>query len=449
MKTPVNSKRDLRMQFRLLAVLIWCITFSGLLQSSAMMAQTSSAPVPLVQKGDPVDWWFVFKFNSKVFPGCGGQAERACAFGGSVQSYKNFSQQFVYASSENPSLQQGGDCVGDTTTDPVGATFDEVYNGNFFYVVWNDQFYDDPKIQGCTQSCSAPWGHSKGMVAWGDAGEGLVMQVTTPSWPAAGSSASPRQNDGNTLGCVDDNDVQVSQHFFALKLTHDDLVKVLTALQNASVVTDPQNTQIVKNGGPADIQQLVTGLGTKSSSSTLTKDTLSTGVQLISKPSALHVPPWQMVSAVLGGASLRAATWWATPYIYSTTASTKLKCWDSSLSNPGPVAIATTGRWNGEEFGLTGGLGTNFNHAKIGVTTSGDAHYSIFGDMNQQGSASGPNCGSSQNGRGGTFYVLDDAKLFAGVTDLIAGGTAPTKAPAKKSAKSGTTNTSTKKKSTE
>jgi len=51
-----------------------------------------------------------------------------------------------------------------------------------------------------------------------------------------------------------------------------------------------------------------------------------------------------------------------------------------------------------------GGAGPNFNHAKIGVSISGNHNYAIFGDMNQQGSLS-TNCKSSQNGRGGLFYV--------------------------------------------
>jgi hypothetical protein len=44
--------------------------------------------------------------------------------------------------------------------------------------------------------------------------------------------------------------------------------------------------------------------------------------------------------------------------------------------------------------------------------------------MNQQGSLD-TNCGSSQNGRGGTFYVVDNEQLFNGVRDLIQGDTAP------------------------
>jgi hypothetical protein len=392
-------------------------------------ASVTGAPVPLLSTGHPVSWWFVFKFNSASFPKCGGTAARTCPFGGQVQNYAAYSQQFVYASSETHTLQQGNDCLGDTTGDPVGATFDEVYNNSFNYVIWNDQFYDDPQIQGCTTSCSAPWGHSKGMLAWNDAGEGLVLQVTTPSWPAAGSLQSPRATDGNTLGCVKDDNVLVSQHFFALKITKDDLLKILAALHNASVVTDTQNPQIVKNGGPSDVQQLVTQLGAKSNGKSFTSDVLSSGVELISKPSKLNVPPWQMVSSILGGTSLRAATWWANPKIYTTTGSTSVSCWDNSLSNPGAVQIATTGHWAGQEFGLTGGPGKNFNHAKIGVSVSGTHHYSIFGDMNQQGTVSGQQCSSSQNGRGGLFYVIDDADLFDGLTGLISGGTAPTHAP--------------------
>jgi hypothetical protein len=390
-----------------------------------------SAPVPLLEKGHPVDWWFVFKFNSKAFPGCGGDATRQCAFGGDVQDYPHFGQQFVYASSEAPTLKQGSNCAGDTTSDPIGATFDEVYNGLFCYVIWNDQFYDDPVIAGCSKSCSAPWGHSKGMLAWNDAGEGFVLQVTTPSWPAAGSKRFPRATDGNTLGCVEDDNVEVSQHFFALKLSKDDLTKVLDALQNASVVTDPSKPQIVNNGGPADVQRLVQGLGVRSGNDKAKKVQLSSGVQLISKPSGLHVPPWQMVSAELGGIPLRTATWWANPKIYTTTGATTITCWDDALGTPGAVEIATSGQWNGKKFGLTGGPGTNFNHAKLGVSTSGSHPYSIFGDMNQQGSLSAPKCSSSQNGRGGLFFVVESQTLSESLAALLKGATAPTSAPSR------------------
>lgn len=244
-------------------------------------AQRSAAPVPLLKAGQPVDWWFVFKFNAAKFSGCGGGAQRACTFGGKVQQYPAFSQQFAVASSSAAELQMTNGCAGDTAADPLGATFGQVYTGAFHYLIWNDQFYSDPEIQGCGDNCGAPWGHSKGLLAWNDAGDGVVLQVSTPSWPAAGSRATPRRSDGNTLGCVKDNDVKVSQHFFALKITKADLLNVLKALANASVVTDPANTQIVRNGGPADVQALVKTLGQKSTSTEFTKATLSSGVTLI------------------------------------------------------------------------------------------------------------------------------------------------------------------------
>lgn len=431
---PIESVRSVfRSTLNAALVAVYLAVLPGLLgYIGYATAAGESAPKPLLKEGKPVDWWFAFKFNSKSFPGCGGgnSEKRECPFGGDVQNY-TFSQQFVFASSESQTLEKGGGCVGGTTTDPLGVTFEQVYNGSYYYVIWNDQFYDDPSIAGCSTSCGSPWGHSKGMLAWNESGEGFVLQVTTPSWPAAGSKLFPRKTDGNTLGCVKDDDVKVSQHFFALKLTKSDLVNVLNGLKNASVVTDPNNRQVVNNGGPKDVQTLVNSLGTKSKSKSVTKVQLSSGVGLISKPSALHVPPWQMVSAELGGVPLRTATWWANPQIYSTTATTKITCWDSSLEAPGSVAIAITGEWNGTTFGLKGGPGPDFNHAKIGVSTSGDNHFAIFGDMNQQGTISGTNCGSSQNGRGGLFYVIENKVLSDQVANLIKGGTAPTEAPTK------------------
>jgi hypothetical protein len=379
------------------------------------------APSPLVRKGHAVDWWFAFKFNAASFPGC--SAAKMCPFGGGVQHYVS-GQQFVYATSEDPTLKMRTDCIGETTMDPVGATFDELYNGSPYYVVWNDQFYENPHVAGCRGSCRAPWGHSKGMVAWDDSGRGVVLQVSTPSWPAAGSARHPRIGDGNTLGCVVDDDVKMSQHFFALALTKHDLVLLLRALRNASVVTDPANSQIVRNGGPPDVQELVTALGTPSKSKMPTKSILSNGVILISKPSHLNVPPWQMVSALLGGIPLRTATWWMKPSIPTTTASTPISCWSSTLGDPGPVEIATSGEWEGETLGLKGGPGSGFNHAKIGVSTSGPVRYAIFGDMNQQGALSG-NCARSQNGRGGLFYAVKNDTLAEAVAGLIHGDTAP------------------------
>src|SRR5262245_57283192 len=56
------------------------------------------APSPLIAQGQAVDWWFVFKFNTNTFPGCGDDGQRSCPFGGELKAY-DFGQQFIYASS--------------------------------------------------------------------------------------------------------------------------------------------------------------------------------------------------------------------------------------------------------------------------------------------------------------------------------------------------------------
>ncbi len=193
---------------------------------------------------------------------------------------------------------------------------------------------------------------------------------------------------------------------------------------NASVVTNPGNPQLVNNGGPPEIQDAVKALGKKSKATKVFKTQLSAGIGVLSKPSSLHVPPWQLVSSQLDRVSLRVASWWTNPAIASTKASTPIDCWDSSLPKPGAVQIATSGHWQDTVFGLKGGGGPDFNHAKVGVSTSGAHHFVILGDMNQQGALSDSNCGRSQNGRGGLFFVVDDPGLWASVTDLLDGKSA-------------------------
>ena len=413
-----------RLTRRVLALLVLALLT---LTSGLLSAAHAESPGPVLQKGEAsVDWWFVFKFNAQAFPGCGGSAIRHCIFGGDVQEYAKFGQQYLYATG-GKGLKKGTNCLGDSTKDPVGATFEQVYNTSLHYVIWNDQFYNDPDIPGCSTFCSAPWAHSKGMLVWDDDGAGFVMQVTTPNWPGAGSKTTPRQNNGNTLGCLTadgetpKNNVLVSQHFFSLKLTKDDVLKVLAAVQHAGVVTVHDSSadgrdQVVNNGGPEEIRQKVDELGVKPQSTSFTKETLSSGVQLIAKSSKLLVPPWQMVSAVLGGVPLRVATWYSQNKIPDTDGQSTPGCWDPSLGAPGAVTNATKGHWGNKQFGLTGGASADRNHAKIGVAVPGNLV--IFGDMNQEGAVT-PNCKVSQNARGGLFFVVDDEPLARAVRNLL------------------------------
>lgn len=426
------------------------------------------APSPMAGTNQPVDWLFIYKFNAYSFPGCDDGKSPAKGtpgiFGGTVDDYpEGQSQQYVFATNENPALVKGKGCIGATLEDPLGATFAQVYNTpGYYYMLWNDQFYGNP-----IDTQLGPMGHSKGMLAWNQDGEGFVLQVSTPSWPASGcrdisrNSAKtiedvkkgvkvkkgnrmvPVELDYNTLGCINDDDIEVAQHFFALKINHADLVVILNALANASVVTDPKEKAICNNGGPDDIQALVNQLGKESKSKDCTIATLSTGVQIISKPSALAVPPWQLISAKLGGLNLRVTSWWADPKIYSTKAGEVPLCWDAGLGTQGDVDIALSGEWNGISFALLGDNRENSNHAKIGISKDSSRPYSIFGDENQQGALCagydktgeyGPQtppkeskiqqCNSSQNGRGGTFYILNDPTLLDSLTKLFTGRTA-------------------------
>lgn len=416
---------------------------------SASLAQPLAAPTPLWQSGKPVDWWFAFKFNAETFPRPAGSTP-SCMFGGIPRGghpNAKLGQSYVAASSIQPALAKGEGFLGDSTADPLGATFDEVYNGTLFYVVWNDQFYRDPVLpcEGTTgNACGAPWAHAKGLIAWNANGDGLLLQVTTPSWPGAGNSSHPRAHDGNSLGCVNDDNVDLSQDFFALKLTKEDVLQVLAALQTEGAVTDPSNPQVVRSGGPQDIQTAVAKLGTTNTTAVFTEATLSAGVKVIAKAGGLAAPPWQMVSAVLGKVPLRVASFWEGDLIYSTPGKTKPDCWPAALNSvsPGAVQIALTGKWDGTTFGLTGsqqkssaGTALGANHAKVGVSTGSEAPVTIFGDMNQDGAISPKGsltCTSSQNGRGGLFFVLENQNLHDSVAALLAGKSAPLFHAAKK-----------------
>jgi hypothetical protein len=397
-------------------------------------APTPAAPVPIEAAGKPpVQWWFAYKFSAQSYPGNPDDPARGCTFGGALRrDGHNFSQHFVFATSADPTLRDGAGLLGTSAADPLGATFSQIYNGHYYYVVWNDQFYGDPERKGSEcddKQCGSPWGHSKGVLAWNQDGNGVIVQVTTPSWPGSANSGAPR-HDGNTLGCiVDDNNISNAQDFFSLQLNRDDVKKVLRALAVSSVSTDVGNPQVVNRrlagvAPPDDIDAIVATLGKQSGDKTYLDAPLSSGIRLIAKPSALHVPAWQFVSSVLGGEPLLTATWWATPRIPSTHSAADVHCWDPTLATPpGRVDVANSASWENVPVSFTGGP----NHAKIGVSLSGGHHYAIFGDLNQQGQLGDPSnpngaaCASSQNGRGGMFFVLTNPALQSGITKLIAG----------------------------
>src|SRR6267378_7147696 len=77
------------------AIILAClIALTGFPGNVRPAWSAEEAPQPLLAKGQPVDWWFVFKFNSAAFAGCGEGIARQCIFGGDAGDYpRSFGQQ--------------------------------------------------------------------------------------------------------------------------------------------------------------------------------------------------------------------------------------------------------------------------------------------------------------------------------------------------------------------
>lgn len=385
-----------------------------------------AGPVPLVDAQTPKAWWFAFKLNARKFPT---DLPKKCLFGGK-KGPTPVGQSYIMATQNEPNLKDGPGLLGTSDGDPLGATFEKIYNGKFHYIVWNDQFKDKPSIRG-----GGTWAHAKGMVAWDDSGEGLVLQVSTPNWPRSASADHPRTGDGNTLGCISSNNVAFSQHFFALKLSHADMVKVLHALQTASVVTDsrlkpdgtPMHPDIFNNGGPGDVQLAAKNVGVvRSTSDTPTIVKLDSGVRLIAKPSALVAPPWHVVSTVLDGEPLRVANWWGVHDMQDTAAGAHINCWPLDKP-PGTVTIVHHAKWHDADFSLELAAYTkpDGNHAKIGISDTDGKKLVVFGDENESGpwnSTTVEGCARSQFQRGGLFFVVDSPKLWHDLDAMFESG---------------------------
>jgi hypothetical protein len=174
----------------------------------------------------------------------------------------------------------------------------------------------------------------------------------------------------------------------------------------------------VRDSSPGEIKSLAAKLGDRTPDDAKLEDfTLDSGVTLISKPATLHAPPWLVVSALLGSEPLRVATWVNGKGGLPSTHAIKPQCWSSDLATPGEIDVAINGK---DGIGLLGGNNPNGNHAKIGVSLPPGHHLTIFGDMNEDGRLQ-TDCKKEQNGRGGLFFVLDNADLWSNMSALLKG----------------------------
>jgi len=143
------------------------------------------------------------------------------------------------------------------------------------------------------------------VLAWNDDGDGVVLQVTTLG--VAGLRQQEVHAQERQYARLHQAAEQCSERAALLlrEAQQDDVVHMLDALENSSVVTDVMPGGARHNGGPQEIKDRVKVLGQKSDSTEVKQFKLSTGILLVSKPSALHVPPWQMLSSVLDSVDLK------------------------------------------------------------------------------------------------------------------------------------------------
>ena len=298
-----------------------------------------------------------FKFNSsKSFAGCEpasknpGQknptmtATGNASFGGVVQTKPAFGQQFAFASSEDGALRQGSGCAGATLTDPIGATFDQVYNGSFHYLIWNDQFYHDPVglgLQG--RQLRRALGPLEGTARLERCGRRLRHAGLDAGVAALGQQpvrhAQGEQGQYARLQQLEQQSARQPALLCAQADQQRCLVEVLDGAEECERGDRSRpSLQIVQNGGPPDVRKLVDDSenGRTQGRASIIKTELSSGVIMISKPSGLACAALADGFVIADSEptpaehAQRTATWWTKPWIPTTTNSTAIRCWDDT-----------------------------------------------------------------------------------------------------------------------
>ncbi|MFA6035188.1 MAG: deoxyribonuclease II family protein [Myxococcota bacterium] len=352
--------------------------------------------MPLDGNGKPVDWWFLLKLPQGATSLCSGTTSPGCQY---WQAPRAGGVCYLYADSNNPSLQLysspklGFDnLVG--PNNPVTRTLNQITGKSF--IIWNDQGSKTSKPNKYPDK-GAPIAHSKGAAAFGVA-SGFVMNASTPNFP---------DPDLYTLGCQQDDNVEVSQHFFCFSLKKDGMTSWAQSIANAqlSVIANNNWTGIFADttvGGHSTTQTLQT-LG-------------NVPIQLIVKGSKDFFIPWDYVTNTIGS-SVNALTWYASPTtppipqgfksscLYKTPANYNIDIVTSLTTPDGTYSWCGQGEANG-----------SYNHAKLGV---GSSPLVIAGSMNMQGDITVAGCESSQMGRGGDFYGLQSEELFDSLNQVF------------------------------
>jgi hypothetical protein len=342
--------------------------------------------MPLDGDGNAVDWWFLLKLPQGATSLCSGTVSPGCQY---WQTQRAGGVCYLYADSNHPTLQLYNKLGFDNLVgpnNPVTRTLNQITGKS--YIIWNDQGSKTSK-PGTYPDKGAPTAHSKGAAAFGST-SGFVMNVSTPNFP---------DPDLFTVGCQQDDNVEVSQHFFCFSLKKDGMTSWAQSIANA------QLSVIAKNNwtGFAD-----TTVGGHSTTQTL-RTFSNVPIQLIVKGSKDFFIPWDYVTNSIAS-GVNALSWYASPTtppiplgfnsscLYKTPANYNINIVTSLTTPDGTYSWCGQGEANG-----------SYNHAKLGI---GISPIVITGSMNMQGDITVAGCESSQMGRGGEFYALQSQELW-------------------------------------
>jgi hypothetical protein len=356
-------------------------------------SKSSSGITPLDGNGNPVDWFFCLKFPEGM--GCDCKSASCTHW----DDKKSKGLCYLYADSNNPIVRLNSDigygCLNETNN-PVTQTLQQL-TSDASYVIWNDQGKLTSQ-NGSYKDCGAPHAHSKG-AAGIISNTGFIMNCSTPYFP---------DPDNFLLGCQDDDNAELSQHFFCFSVGSSDFSKWASTVANAKLCTLVTN----KWDNYTDVTS-----GGKSSTVSL-KTLNGIDINMMVKGSEDFFIPWTFVADTVGE-DLSVLSFYGSPYTPPVCAGAKdAKCTYNDTPKQSITIVNSLGyksySWCGH-----GGPQNTSNHAKIAIGSS-PSDLVICGSMNMQGTPA-TGCKSSQMGRGGDFYAIHNKTLWSGLDGVFQG----------------------------
>ncbi|CAK4090154.1 unnamed protein product [Aphanomyces euteiches] len=417
-------------------------------------------------QGNPVSWWFVLKLPWQTRNAKGEYIDTPCDcprpdcsnVNVEIQDERKFGLCYLYADANNSTLRYfrdvGFDCLGQGGNDPVSQTLRAGKNATY-WAYFNDQYNGIAEKQDKKRTCSADDGfnaHAKGAVAFEADTGGFILQTSTPNFPDPTIASSDEQDDFVRLGCQHDNNVEYSQHLFAMSVGSDGIDLVGNAWHSARLCSANHYDDMVEmlaspalrqNKEHAVADALVNAEAVEKPSINVTfttKGSRKVSISAVVKNKQSEVPPWAMVASAFES-DLSVASWWDEGYGIPTLCDGDK--YDSTPHNfcltNNPIALRQDGTfpYNVENlmeasltlpsksklsWSLRGGRVRDGNHGKWALATprhGQSSGLSIFGDMNMEGYPCSKTCSGSQGGRGGSFYGIQDADLHKSLVELI------------------------------